>query len=96
MVIGNSGTAIGDIQASRVSISGRLEGSIDADAVEILEGGKFFGTVISKAFVIEPDGVFEGESRLKVEHAQETAEDRVNVSGTETMFEKRDNKLTAV
>jgi len=96
VVIGNSGIAMGDVQAGRVSISGRLEGSIDADAVEILDGGKFFGTVTSKAFIIEPNGIFEGESRLKVEHALEPADDRVNTSEAETIFEKRDSKLTAV
>jgi cytoskeletal protein CcmA (bactofilin family) len=96
VVIGNSGIAMGDIQASRVSISGRLEGSIDADVVEILEGGKFFGKVTSKEFVIESRGVFEGESRLKVEHAHESVEDSVNASEADTMLEKRDNKLTAV
>jgi len=95
-VIGNSGITLGDIKASRVSISGRLEGSIDAEAVEILEGGKFFGTVTSKEFIIESKGVFEGESKLKVERPHESVEDKVDVSNAETMFEKRDNKLTAV
>ncbi len=87
---------MGDVQASRVSISGLLEGSIAADVVEVLEGGKFFGKVTAKEFVIEPKGVFEGESRLKVEHAQESVEDRTNASKADTMFEKRDNKLSAV
>jgi len=52
VVIGSSGIAMGDVQASRVSISGRLEGSIGAEVVEILEGGKFFGKVTAKEFVI--------------------------------------------
>ena len=96
VVIGNSGIALGDIEANSVSISGRLEGTVDADAVEILEGGKFFGKVTTKAFVIEPNGIFEGESKIKVEQAHESVEDRVNASETDVVFEKRDNKLTAV
>jgi len=91
VVIGKSGVAKGDIRASSISISGRFEGSIDGDAVEVLEGGKLFGKVTSKEFSIEPNAVFEGESSLKVEHAQ-TRESKT----TNAKFEKRDNKLTAV
>jgi cytoskeletal protein CcmA (bactofilin family) len=92
VVIGKSGVAKGDIQASSISISGRFEGSLDGDVVEILEGGKLFGTVISKELVIESNAVFEGESRLKVEHADESTES----NPTDAELEKRDNKLTAV
>lgn len=91
VVIGKSGVAKGEIRASSISISGRFEGSIDGDAVEILEGGKLFGKVTSKEFSIEPNAVFEGESSLKVEHAQ-----TIESKPTDVKFEKRDNKLTAV
>jgi len=95
VVIGKSGVAKGDIKANSISISGRFEGSVDGDSVEVLEGGKLFGKVTSKGFVIEPKGVFEGESRLKAEHAQSAAE---NNSGAalDARLEKKDTKLTAV
>ncbi len=91
VVIGKSGIAMGDIRASNISISGRFEGSIDADAVEVLEGGKLFGTVTSKEFTIESNAVFEGESRLKVEHVHNPESNHTDVK-----LEKRDNKLAAV
>lgn len=96
VVIGKSGMAKGDIVAKRVSISGRFEGSVNGDSVEVLEGGKLFGKVISKGFVIEPNGVFEGESRLKVEQAQSAAESSPNADVAEARMEKKDAKLTAV
>lgn len=80
--------------AKSVSISGRFEGSVDSDAVEVLEGGKLFGKVTSKGFVIEPNGVFEGESRLKTEHAQSSKEGSSNM--LEERLEQNDKKLTAV
>jgi cytoskeletal protein CcmA (bactofilin family) len=91
VVIGKPGVAKGDIRASSISISGRFEGSIDGDTVEVLEGGKLFGTVTAKEFVIEPNAVFEGESRLKVEHAQTPESQPADMK-----LEKRENKLTAV
>jgi cytoskeletal protein CcmA (bactofilin family) len=91
VVIGKSGIAKGGIRAKNISISGRFDGSIDGDTVEVLEGGKFFGKVLSKEFVIESHALFEGESRLKVEHAQTPKS-----IPSEVKLEQKDKKLTAV
>jgi cytoskeletal protein CcmA (bactofilin family) len=100
VVIGKSGVAKGDFRASNIIISGRFEGSIDADAVQVLEEGKLFGKVISKEFAIEPNALFEGESRLKVEHVRASDDSRpitgVAVTVADARLEKKDNKLTAV
>lgn len=96
MTIGKSGAVKGEIRAGSISISGRFEGSVDGDSVEVLEGGKLFGKVISKEFVIEPNGVFEGEARLKVEHEQASVEGHSNADIIDVKLENRDQKLTAV
>ena len=73
VVIGKSGSANGDLRAHGVSISGRFEGSIDAESVELLAGGKLFGKITAKALVIEPSAVFEGESKLKSDGGEAAA-----------------------
>lgn len=84
-MIGKSGVANGDIRAGNVSISGHFEGSVDAESVELLEGGKLFGKITARSFVIEPSAIFEGESRLKSDQG-----------GSAIGPGKQDVKLTAV
>ena len=74
VVIGKTGVAKGDIQVHTITVSGQLDGSVVADKVEILEGGKLSGKVSSKVFVIEANGIFEGESKLRSMHADVTVE----------------------
>ena len=96
VTVWKSGVIKGEIQAGSISISGRFEGSVDGDNVEVLEGGELFGKVTSKEFVIEPNGVFEGEAKRKVEHEQASVESRSNAGVVDAGLENRDKKLTAV
>lgn len=65
VIIGKQGKVSGEIQAGRLIINGLFEGNADCDNVEVLEGGKFLGKVISKELIIEAKAIFEGESKIK-------------------------------
>ena len=67
VTIGKTGKVSGEINASRLIINGLFEGSANCDNVEVLEGGKFLGKVVSKELVIEAKAIFEGESKIKVD-----------------------------
>ena len=67
VTIGKQGRISGEINASRLIVNGLFEGSADCDNVEVLEGGKFLGKVISKELVIEAKAIFEGESKIKTD-----------------------------
>ena len=63
--IGKEGFISGDITAKKVIIQGHVEGTINADSVEIKTNGKVCGTVESQEFIIESKGIFEGNSLIK-------------------------------
>jgi len=67
VTIGKQGRISGEINASRLIVNGLFEGSADCDNVEVLEGGKFLGKVISKELIIEAKAIFEGESKIKTD-----------------------------
>lgn len=65
VVIGKTGNLNCDIFANKVIVSGNMKGNIEAESVEILQGGRVFGKVISNNLVIQKDGIFDGESKRK-------------------------------
>jgi cytoskeletal protein CcmA (bactofilin family) len=65
ITIGKTGVVNGEIVANKVIVSGSFSGLIDADVIEILPDGKIYGKVVSREFMIEKNGIFEGESKLK-------------------------------
>lgn len=67
VTIGKLGKISGEINASRLIINGLFEGSANCDNVEVHEGGKFLGKVVSKELVIEAKAIFEGESKIKID-----------------------------
>jgi len=60
--IGKNGYIKGEIVAKRLVVQGSLEGSINAESVEIKTAGKVQGTIESKELIIEAKGVFQGNS----------------------------------
>jgi len=70
VTIGKQGKISGEINASRLIINGLFEGNANCDNVEVLEGGKFLGKVISKELIIEAKAIFEGESKIKTESVE--------------------------
>jgi len=63
-VIGGDGYLKGQIKAATVVVSGRVDGSISADRLEIIAGGCVEGDVHIVDLVIEPGGRFNGSSEI--------------------------------
>ncbi len=72
VIIGKQGKVSGEIHASRLIINGLFEGNADCDNVEVLEGGKLIGKVVSKELIIEAKAIFEGESKIKTTESEPT------------------------
>lgn len=77
VTVGKNGEIKGDIHAGHLVVQGVVEGTVDADRVEIKGTGCIRGTVVSSEMTIEEKGLFEGESRIKKETPQLTAKPSV-------------------
>ncbi len=63
--VGKNGHIKGELTAKRLVVQGLIEGSIDAERVEIKAAGRVSGTIESSELVIESKGIFEGNSIVK-------------------------------
>jgi len=63
--VGRNGKINGDVHAKKLIIQGYVEGSAEADRIEIHAEGKMSGKVTSSELVIEAQAIFEGESHFK-------------------------------
>ena len=63
--IGKNGHIKGDIVTKRLVVQGYIEGCINSEIVEIKADGRVSGTIEAMELIIEPKGVFEGNSIIK-------------------------------
>ena len=63
--IGKNGHVNGNITTQRLVVQGRVDGSVNADIVEIKAAGHVSGEISSVELVIESKGIFEGSSIVK-------------------------------
>jgi len=63
--IGKQGHIKGDVITQRLVVQGYVEGSVNAQRVEIKAGGRVNGNIESSELVIEAKGIFEGSSIVK-------------------------------
>lgn len=61
-----------DIKAKAVSVAGAYKGTITADRVELLQGGRLWGTVNVRSFLLDEGAHFHGELVMQGE-AEEPA-----------------------
>lgn len=80
VVIGADGYLKGQVKAATVVVSGRVDGSISADRLEIIAGGCVEGDVHIVDLVIEPGGRFNGSSEILGSEAPATRSDEVGKS----------------
>ncbi|NKI33795.1 polymer-forming cytoskeletal protein [Wenzhouxiangella sp. XN79A] len=73
VTVGQSGRLEGEIRARRVLVSGRVQGRIEAERLEIVAGGVVEGNVVTVDLVIEPGGRFNGSSEIRPEAASTQA-----------------------
>ena len=63
--VGKNGRVKGNIITNRLVVQGYVEGSVEADRVEIKAAGHVNGEITSIELVIESKGIFEGNSIVK-------------------------------
>jgi cytoskeletal protein CcmA (bactofilin family) len=61
VIIGPSGKVMANIRARTVSISGAYNGQIDAQRVELLEGGRAWGVIKVASFLLDEGAYLRGE-----------------------------------
>jgi len=64
VTVGNKGKIYGNIKAKKLILNGFIEGSVECDSVELLEGSIFQGKIITKELMVEAKAVFNGESLI--------------------------------
>ncbi|MCO5784607.1 bactofilin family protein [Citrobacter meridianamericanus] len=74
----------GDVRAPSVTIDGSIQGTCDAEQVEILENGNLDGICRSRQFSIASGGVFTGQSERRAEPALTDKDTEEGLSGTVT------------
>ncbi|WP_419770492.1 MAG: bactofilin family protein [Candidatus Marinarcus sp.] len=65
VIIGKTGEFYGKIEAENMSVNGYVDGKIDCDEIEILSHGKVRGDLKYNHLTIEPNGLFEGQGKVK-------------------------------
>ena len=64
VVVGKSGNVRGQIQAQKLLVSGMFSGNYMGEVIDIMPYGKVYGDVTVNNIVIEPNAVFEGETKI--------------------------------
>ncbi len=65
VIIGITGECYGKIEAQKISVNGYIDGKVDCEDITILKNGKVKGELKYNHLVIEPNGIFEGQGKLK-------------------------------
>jgi len=60
-LITDSARVMVDIKARTVSVAGAYKGTITADRVELLEGGRLWGTINVRTFLLDEGAHFQGQ-----------------------------------
>ncbi len=90
LVVSPSGRISGDTYAQKIIVNGIVEGSLYADAVEILSQGKVTGTIYSDDLSIERGGKFNGDTHPALKDEIVDAAKKVN-SDVDTAKDKKKN-----
>ena len=61
VLITESARVMVDIKARTVSVAGAYKGTITADRVELLEGGRLWGTINVRTFLLDEGAHFQGQ-----------------------------------
>ena len=64
VVVGKTGRVYGNIQSQKLLVSGEFHGNYIGEVIDIMPYGKVYGDVKVNNIVIEPNAVFEGETKI--------------------------------
>ena len=61
IIIGHEARVVADIQAETVSVAGAYKGELNAKRVELLDGGRMWGSIRVESFLLDEGGFMRGE-----------------------------------
>lgn len=64
VVVGKTGRVRGEIHSQKLLVSGEFHGNFTGEVIDIMPYGKVYGDVKVNNIVIEPNAVFEGETKI--------------------------------
>lgn len=70
VIIGSDARVLSDIKADVVSVSGAYKGELQANRVELLEGGRMWGVIRVASFLLDEGGYMRGELVMLTDSAQ--------------------------
>lgn len=65
VTVGKNGRIEGSVTSKRVVVSGVIDGEVDCDMIEVMDGGTIIGKITTVNFVIGNGGIFEGTIKKK-------------------------------
>ena len=77
--VGKNGHIKGDVITQRLIVQGHIEGTVNANRVEIKAAGKVTGSIESSELVIEAKGIFEGTSVVKSNGVKSPAAEKLEI-----------------
>lgn len=70
VIIAGDARVLADIKADVVSVSGAYKGELQANRVELLEGGRMWGVIRVASFLLDEGGYMRGELVMLTDSAQ--------------------------
>jgi len=70
VIIGSEARVAADIKAETVSVAGAYKGNLEARRVELLAGGRMWGTIRVASFLLDEGGYMHGELVMLTEEAE--------------------------
>ena len=71
VLITETARVMAEIEAKTVSIAGAFKGTITAERVELLEGGRLWGTINVRSFLLDEGAHFQGELIMQDDQPEE-------------------------
>lgn len=88
VLITETARVMADIKAKTVSVAGAYKGAITADRVELLEGGRLWGAIHVKSFLLDEGAHFHGELVMQGDETDEALAPPRPAAGAEIPVEK--------
>lgn len=88
VLITETARVMADIKARTVSLAGAYNGTITADRVELLEGGRLWGAIHVKSFLLDEGAHFHGELVMQGSETDESLAPPRPAAGEEIPVEK--------
>lgn len=73
VIVGEKGLASGEVKAFEVIVFGSVDGTIEAQRVEIKAGGNVSGDIITKSLIVEDGAIYNGKCFMEQASAKPEA-----------------------